>query len=292
MVKQQIIATIPTSVTIQVQSRKSVAEVWKAICAIYEDKSDLMHVDLHSQLQNMKCADKDDVCTHVTNMMMLCEELAGMGAPVNDQDFIAMILGSLPTSLCGLLRSTTAAVQATGKTLTPEMIIAVIFKEADHIKIDNGGSSTTNDTALAALSKGQKHCGKGKSKKSNMTCKNCKHIGHSKNDCWCKGGGKEGQGPHQKKKSANAATEADDYAFLTSTLSDSATVCHDRDIPPRPSHTCSCLLAVQTPPEHFLTKPEPIPGLPNPSIAFPKGCCTDVCLVSIPEAVNIIPEHI
>ena len=75
--------------------------------------------------------------------------------------------------------------------------------------------------------------------------------------------------------------------------------CHDRDIPPQPSHICSCLLAVQTPPEHFLTKPEPIPGLPDPSIAFlnssaafPKGCCTDVCLVSIPEAVNIIPEHI
>ena len=75
--------------------------------------------------------------------------------------------------------------------------------------------------------------------------------------------------------------------------------CHDRDIPPQPSHTYSCLLAVQTPPEHSLTKPEPIPGLPDPSIAFPnssavflKGCCTDVCLVSIPEVVNIIPEHI
>ena len=75
--------------------------------------------------------------------------------------------------------------------------------------------------------------------------------------------------------------------------------CHDRDIPPQPSHTYLCPLAVQTPPEHSLTKPEPIPGLPDPSIAFPnssaafpKGCCTDVCLVSIPEAVNNIPEHI
>ena len=75
--------------------------------------------------------------------------------------------------------------------------------------------------------------------------------------------------------------------------------CHDRDIPPQPSHIYSCPLAVQTSPEHSLTKPKPIPGLPDPSIAFPnssaafpKGCCTDVCLVSIPEAVNTIPEHI
>ena len=69
-------------------------------------------------------------------------------------------------------------------------------------------------------------------------------------------------------------------------------MCHDRDIPPQPSHTYSCPLTVQTPPKHSLTKPEPIPGLPNPSIAFPKGCCTDICLVSIPEAVHTIPEHI
>ena len=47
------------------------------------------------------------------------------------------------------------------------------------------------------------------------------------------------------------------------------TNCHDRDIPPQPSHTYSCLLAVQTPPKHSLTKPEPIPGLPDPSTAFP-----------------------
>ena len=39
----------------------------------------------------------------------------------------------------------------------------------------------------------------------------------------------------------------------------------------RPWHpTYSCLLTVQTPPEQSLTKPEPIPNLPNPSIAFPK----------------------
>ena len=74
--------------------------------------------------------------------------------------------------------------------------------------------------------------------------------------------------------------------------------CHDRDIPPQPSHTYSCLLAVQTPPEHSLAKPKLIPGLPDPSIAFPnssaaflKGCCTNVCLVSIPKAMNTIPNE-
>ena len=94
--------------------------------------------------------------------------------------------------------------------------------------------------------------------------------------------------------------EAIKGTFLPAAGSEEQQICHDCDIPPQPSHTCSCLLAVQTPPEHSLTKPEPIPGLPNPSsiafpnsyAAFPKGCCTDVCLVSIPEAVNTILEYI
>ena len=99
-----------------------------------------------------------------------------------------------------------------------------------------------------------------------------------------------------------------DYLFFTIFLMNQQSVwkwkpwqrdCHNRDIPPQPSHTYLCLLAVQTPPEQSLTKPEPIPGLPNPSTAFPnpsaafpKGCCTDICLVSIPKAVNTIPKHV
>ena len=77
--------------------------------------------------------------------------------------------------------------------------------------------------------------------------------------------------------------------------------CHHRDIPPQPSHTYPCLLAVQTPPEQSLTKPKPIPGLSNPSTAFlnpsaafPKGCCTNICLVSIPEGMlhqHLLSKH-
>ena len=68
--------------------------------------------------------------------------------------------------------------------------------------------------------------------------------------------------------------------------------CHDRDIPSQPSHIYLCLLAVQTPPEPIPGLSDPSTAFPNPSAAFPRGCCTDVCLVSIPEAVNTIPEHI
>ena len=81
-----------------------------------------------------------------------------------------------------------------------DIIVALALKEADHINLDKGANSMTNDTALStSTSKGQKQCGKGKSKKSEVKCDNCSRFGHKKEDCWRKGGGKEGQGPHQKK---------------------------------------------------------------------------------------------
>jgi len=222
---QQLYATIPSSVFIQVQSKDTVAQIWDAICEIYEAKSDLVQADLRSRLQSMKCGEKDDIRTHLTTMMTLHEELTGMGAHVIDRDFMAMVIGSLPTSLHGIIRTTTAAIRASGRIITSDIVIAVVFEEADHIKINNGGNSMTNDTALATSSKSRKQHGKGKSKKPDVKCNNCSRVGHMKDNCWRKGGGKEGQGPHQKKnESASATAATDDYTFLTSTLSDSATV--------------------------------------------------------------------
>jgi len=41
----------------------------------------------------------------------------------------------------------------------------------------------------------------GTSEKKVHICANCKKPGHSIENCWAKGGGKEGQGPRQKRKS-------------------------------------------------------------------------------------------
>jgi len=158
------------------------------ICEIYKAKSDLVQADVHSRLQSMKCGEKDNIRTHLTTMMTLREELAGMGAHVIDRDFMAMVIGSLPTLLCGIIRTTTVAIRASGRIVMSDIVIAVVFEEADHIKINNGGNSTTNNTALATSSKSRKWRGKGKLKKLDVKCDNCSRVGHTKDDCWRKGG--------------------------------------------------------------------------------------------------------
>ncbi|KIK32345.1 hypothetical protein CY34DRAFT_101668, partial [Suillus luteus UH-Slu-Lm8-n1] len=50
---QQLYATVPNTVMIQVQNKRSVSAIWRAICFIYEGKSDMVQVDTRARLQSM-----------------------------------------------------------------------------------------------------------------------------------------------------------------------------------------------------------------------------------------------
>ena len=103
--------------------------------------------------------------------------------------------------------------------MKPNDLITFITEEAQH-HIINDECTKNAESMLAALGKKQrtgKHCSnKGKEKSTpGVTCENCKNTGHTKADCWLKGGGKESQGPRgqnskkgEKKAETAAAVEA------------------------------------------------------------------------------------
>ena len=80
--------------------------------------------------------------------------------------------------------------------------------------------------------------------KSNETCKNCNKPGHSRPDCYSKGGGKEGQGPQQRSKAKKAepviVAVADDkgdlFAFTCS--SNGVALAKSLDIPKSRMESC------------------------------------------------------
>jgi len=84
-------------------------------------------------------------------------------------------------------------------------LIAFILEEAQH-RVINDERSKTAESALAAHSKkGGSLKGKEETE-TDEVCENCDRTGHSKADCWSKGGGKEGQGPRQKRKAKKNET--------------------------------------------------------------------------------------
>jgi hypothetical protein len=117
-----------------------------------------------------------------------------------------IIMSSLPNSYQPTLQMITAAERASklsggqSQQIKPDDLIAFIIKEAQHCVISNKHSKNA-ESALAAHGKKGKEKGRKKKKqdKSSKTDSDevrdsCKRSGHVKDDCWSKGGGKEGQG--------------------------------------------------------------------------------------------------
>lgn len=167
-------------------------------------------------------------------MLQRNENLLKMGSTLSESHFNTMIMSSLPESYRPTLQTITAAEKTnsllgkTSKCMSADDLIAFFIEEAQH-RVINDDRNKLAESALAAHGR---QCSKAKGKLSakqskpelDITCDNCKKAGHTKADCWSKGGGKEGQGPRQKKakknKSAVVANEDDNDLFAFTCTSD------------------------------------------------------------------------
>ena len=172
-----------------------------------------------------------------------------MGSTLSDLHFNTIIMLSLPESYCPSLQTIMAAEctstvlgMMSSKQMKPDDLISFFIEEAQHWVINNEHTKNA-ESALAAHGKYPKKgrfCQKKNSEnlRSSVTCKNCTHKGHFKEDCWLKGGGKEGQGPRNQKpkrekktESAAVAESLDDELFMFMCTSDYANVPKALQIP-------------------------------------------------------------
>jgi hypothetical protein len=107
------------------------------------------------------------------------------------------------------------------KVVTAQELITAVNIEYEHRLLRNPQSARKDRNATLHAGNGT-HQGQGATK--DTICYNCNRTGHSKTDCWSKGGGKEGQRPtgqgqrNGSKTAANTAAAAtalspDNYAF-------------------------------------------------------------------------------
>jgi hypothetical protein len=98
LVKQQLFSTITDRLLLCVQKLEGAAAMWEEIHDIHEGKTELVQIDLRRRLQDLRCEENGDTKAHLSELLRLRESLAGMGADVEDRDFYAIIVGSLPES--------------------------------------------------------------------------------------------------------------------------------------------------------------------------------------------------
>ncbi|KIJ21286.1 hypothetical protein PAXINDRAFT_64679, partial [Paxillus involutus ATCC 200175] len=127
--KQQIAVTVPNSLFIRFRGLKTAKEIYDFLVNEFENCSHVVTIELRRKLLELKCPDKADVHAHFDKMWAIQEELASIGSPLVDNDFIATILGSLSNSYEPNIQATTALAKVLGKSLTPDLLMGTITDE-------------------------------------------------------------------------------------------------------------------------------------------------------------------
>ena len=208
-----ILSMTSTHLGNKIKNLKTLHDMWDAVKVDATTKSTLFLLDMEDQLASMKLAENDDPKAHLMEVKQHFQligqqhnNLLKMGLTIPNLCYNTVIMSSLPESYQPTLQTITAAERtstllgtSSSRVMKPNDLITFITEEAQH-RIINDEDTKNMESALAALSKKQRtrkhHSNKGKEKSTpGMTCENCKNTGHTKADCWSKGGGKEGQGP-------------------------------------------------------------------------------------------------
>src|ERR1700677_1294431 len=199
-VKQAIAASVPDSIFNRIKGSTRAKDVWDALRALFEGRTQMIVVDLRRQIQSLKCGEDDNVRTHFDNIANLREQLAAMGKTIPDDEYTSIVLGSIPSTFEAVITSMSTTAALTHVPLTSDIATSLIIDEYDRRVLRAGKQTEGQDEALTA------DASKRKKSKRDVECFNCKKRGHFKADCWAKGGGKEGQGPKRRGQQESAAS--------------------------------------------------------------------------------------
>lgn len=178
---------------------KTAFEIWERLCQVKEAKGRLGILATRRALYRSQAHEGADMVEHVNNLRSLQAELGLLGNEVADEDFVMILIASLPESwdvfATSYLGSHTGAT-----TLTASEFIPLLLEEDRRRRARAGGSENSLQARFGKSSG---------SSKTDKICHNCNKKGHYKRDCWAKGGGMEGKGPKGRKgkERTNQATE-------------------------------------------------------------------------------------
>jgi hypothetical protein len=180
-------ATIPDEVFHKVKDTGNVKEVWEKLKGEFEGKSRSVLVDLGRKFQTTRCREDDDVRAHFSKLAHLREKLSALGRSASDDEYVAVLIGSLPSCYDGPIDSLTSSCDVNNVGITPTAVTRAAIREYEKRSLRK--ENKTQEEAFAAAEANNK------SKKKDVECFNCKKKGHYMSECWAKGGGNEGGGP-------------------------------------------------------------------------------------------------
>jgi len=196
------------------------AALWKSLCDVKEPKGMLGALAARRRLFRLVAEEGTSMADHITTFRKLQNECTKMNVSVPDADLALLLITSLSDSWDSFIASFFGSNYAASKTTISLSTLITTLCEEDERRRTKANATESAQRAV------------GKSSRPKPICTNCKKSGHSKENCYAKGGGKEGQAPWNKKKdvkkedvrpadSANVASELPDVAYISASKSNS-----------------------------------------------------------------------
>jgi transposase InsO family protein len=194
--RTRIELAIGDSEMVHIIGAETAQQMWKQLSLVKESRGKLGILAIRRALYRTIAEEGFDMVEHISKLRKLQEELHLMGSKVGDEDFAMILVSSLPESW-DIFTSAYLGTKTDGSALTSHELVAILLEEDRRRKERNGDPK---NIAMLARTPFKPQRNKSQGDNSQKKCYNCNKIGHIAEECWSKGGGKEGQGPRSKKK--------------------------------------------------------------------------------------------
>ncbi|KAJ3525781.1 hypothetical protein NMY22_g10432 [Coprinellus aureogranulatus] len=188
---------------IHILGADTAAAIWERLCQVKETKGCLGVLATRRSLCQAAAVEGFDMVEHISSLRALQSELALMENVVSNEDFVMVLITSLPESWDGFTSAYLDS-KSTSTSLSSSELIPHLLEEDRHCRGRGGDPAHSLQAKFKSCSNG----GKGGGLKTTKECYNCGKKGHLKRDCWAKGGGREGKGPQGR--GGNKSNQATD----------------------------------------------------------------------------------
>ncbi|KAM0060946.1 putative RNA-directed DNA polymerase [Helianthus debilis subsp. tardiflorus] len=200
-----ITLSLSENVAFNLQKETSARGMMAALSNMYEKPSAMNKVYLIRELVNTRMREGDSVTAHINNLNSILSRLVSVNIKFDDEVQALLLLSSLPDSWSGTVTAVTSS-SDTSKFTFVKMRDLILGED---VRRRNSGGSSCD---LMHVGRGRKNnrCSGSKNRKmsqsrarNDVTCWNCKEVGHFRNQC-----------PNDKKEVNAAVDHSDDEVLI------------------------------------------------------------------------------